>query len=88
MNRLILFQDALEAAQSLYKSNPSFFPLASVINQLYYLIDLEKGNAGSDQLKNIDIGLVAAREIESFDEKLADILHEVSSEVRMMMFKN
>ncbi|WP_288105669.1 immunity protein Tsi6 family protein [Limnobacter sp.] len=85
MNRLVLFKKSLEEASALYRRCPNFFPLLSAINQLEFLIDFEQGNENFEKLKTIDIGLLAAREIESFDEGLAELLHQVSSEVRDML---
>jgi len=57
------------------------FPLESVIQQLIYLNKVVAGAAGKDLLPTVNIGQIAAREFDEFDEELADLLHAVSAEV-------
>lgn len=83
--RIQLFQTALAKSKEALDKAPYMFPLESVIEQLKYLIDLEDGtNSDRSQLNSIDLGQIAARDIESLDSNLADLLHDVSSEVTNM----
>lgn len=82
MSRSELFSEALHKSKEALEKAPFMFPLESVIKQLEYLIDVESGRASKDKLETINIGQVAARDIDEFDEDLADILHEVSAEVQ------
>lgn len=61
------------------------FPLAAVIDQLQYLLNLETGKTlDRAALGTITIVQIAARDIETFDPELADLLHDVSAQVRLM----
>lgn len=81
-NRKQLFQNALIKSKEAFDKAPYMFPLESVIEQLEYLIDLEDGiNADRSQLDTINLGQIAARDIEQLDANLADLLHDVSAEV-------
>jgi len=81
MKREMLFSKAVEKSKEALEKAPFMFPLESVIRQLNYLIEVEKGIAPKGQLSTINIGQIAARDIDEFDEDLADLLHEVSAEV-------
>lgn len=85
MNRIELFTEALQKSKEALDRAPFMFPLESVIKQIEYLIDVENGSVSKDQLTTINIGQVAARDIDEFDEDLADVLHEVSAEVQELM---
>ncbi len=85
MTRLELFLSARQKAKAALARAPYMFPLESVIRQLDYLIRVEEGvEPDRGPLKTIDLGLVAARDLENFDRELADLLHEVSAEARRM----
>lgn len=84
MSRIEIFELALQKTKAVLSKNPTMFPLESVVKQINYLIDVERGAVGRDDLKTINIGQIAARDIDDFDEDLADILHTVSAEVRGM----
>ena len=85
MKRAELFVEALTGCQRLLTQFPGHPPLLSVIAQIEYLIALESG-ARNDRgrLRDINLGLVTARELEVLDPQLADLLHEVSSEAELM----
>lgn len=60
--------------------------LNSVIEQLSYLLSLANGTCSDEsRLKDINIGLIAVREIEGTDDMLADLLHELAQHVRDRM---
>ena len=60
--------------------------IASIVRQLDYLIALESGQSTDrSRLKDVVLGVQAAREIEALDERCAETLHEVSARVRAMM---
>jgi hypothetical protein len=81
MKREELFSKAVNKSKEALEKAPFMFPLESVIKQLHYLIEVDKGVASKDRLSTINIGQIAARDIDEFDEELADLLHEVSAEV-------
>lgn len=85
MNRLDLFLLARDRARDAFAASPFMFPLDSVIGQLDYLIDLELGRRQDRELVHtLDLGLIAARDIEPLDRALAELLHDVSNEARHM----
>jgi hypothetical protein len=80
-----LFEKALASSRKALERAPYMFPLKSVIAQLQYLIDLSNGKISDKaELETINIGQIAARDIETFDPALAELLHDVSAEVRKM----
>ena len=85
MNRLALFQDAHARAKALYKTYPELMTIDSVIRQIDYLIDLETGlSTDRSRLKEIILGVQAAREIEPLDADLAEMLYTVSEQAQRM----
>jgi hypothetical protein len=65
--------------------NPNFGVLKSIILQLEYLVAIELGTEKDrSRLKDIVIGAQAAREIDSVDLKLADVLYQVAEAVERM----
>ena len=57
----------------------------SVIRQIDYLIDLETGlSTDRSRLKEIILGVQAAREIEPLDADLAEMLYTVSEQAQRM----
>lgn len=86
MSRLELFTTARERARAVLEANSFLFPLESVITQLAYLIAVEEGTAKDlDPLQTMDLGQIAARDIEPVDRDLADMLHSISAEVRRIL---
>jgi len=86
MSRIVLFASARDRARSVVEGKPFLFPLESVIAQLDYLISVEEG-AETDlrPLRTMNLGQIAARDIEPVDRDLAGMLHSVSAEVRQMI---
>ncbi len=83
--RIKLFQKALFDLHELIRQYPDLPPLRSVEKQLEYLIDLEEGKRNDrERLGEITLGVITAREIEDLDMKVADTLHKVISEARIM----
>lgn len=82
--RVVMFESALRRAQQLALAKPGFTPVVSIIRQLEYLRDVENGDQPPGRLGEINIGLLAAREIEGLDDVLADDLHRCAAEVRKM----
>ena len=82
MNRLALFSEARARSEQVKLQNPSSRALSSIIDQLSYLINVEDGKVDGSRVKDINIGVLAAREIEDIDLGLANQLHEVSAVVR------
>lgn len=55
----------------------------SIRNQLFFLANYDPQNAiDRARIRDIVFGVQAAREVEMIDMELAEILHEVSSQVR------
>jgi hypothetical protein len=82
MSDLELFRAALEATRELLSRYDSVV-LKSIIDQLNYLIDVETGKTkDTSRLANINIGILAVREVEDMDPDTAEQLHKVSAAVR------
>ena len=85
MKRRELFAKALRGCEEFRGKYPDDQAIVSIIKQLSYLIELEKGDRDDrDRLKDIIIGVLTVREIEALDGALADVLYEVAEEVRRM----
>lgn len=64
-------------------------PFPSIAAQLSYLLDLSEGRTKDrSRLAEIILGVQAAREIEQLDNEFAEILHDISSEVRAINGSN
>lgn len=62
--------------------------LVSIDHQLDYLIEIsEEGNFDNTRLKDINLGVIAVREIEGIDDKLAELLYEISHWVHTDLLK-
>ena len=76
MTRLDRLRGALASIQRLSGEYPWSKALQSVSVQLDYLISLEKGEISDvSRLKDINIGVIAAREIEDMDPEVAMQIH-------------
>jgi hypothetical protein len=89
MNRIKYFEETLARCEFALKQDPTMIPLEWIINQLRYLVDLEKGNvkdfSGLDKIK---IGWIAVREMDGYEDK--DLIHSlcvISSEVDKMILE-
>jgi len=55
------------------------------MSQIEYLLSLERGSSTDrSRVKDINIGVLAAREIEPLSMETAEILHAVAGEARHM----
>lgn len=54
-------------------------PFPSVLAQLEYLAGVAEGSADKSRLSEIVMGVQAAREIESLDEELAEMIYTVDA---------
>ncbi len=85
MTRLEQFEAALRNVKLLQAKYEWSVALKSIEEQLEYLISLESGiSRDSSKLGNINIGVLAAREVEDMDRNIANQLHSVSAEVKRM----
>lgn len=83
--RLLLFQKAVQAIETLEAAYPSYPPFISIHNQLLYLIAVVSGQAVDvTGLAQINLGYITMREVESRDEGVATVLYSVSAEVDRM----
>ncbi len=86
MNRIEIFDKALMELDKFIEKFPSNILVKSIRFQLKYLIELEEGKEKDrSRLSEINLGLIAVREIEGKDDDLAEILYEVNSIVKIMM---
>lgn len=83
MKRVECFEDVKHRCESALKKDLSIIPLKWIINQLNYLIDLEKGlSVDVSYIEKIKIGWIAVRELDGFeDQQLVNDLCLISSEV-------
>jgi hypothetical protein len=85
MGRLPLFQKALDETESLHRAYPDVQTLQSIANQIKYLISLATGaSTDRSRLREIILGVQAAREIEPLNRDLADLLYRVDEEAKRM----
>jgi hypothetical protein len=62
--------------------------LLSIEKQLEYLIDLEEGRCSDRSLMaNLNLGLLAARELEPDDMELANLIYQVTESAKSMKAK-
>ena len=80
--KITVMQDALLRCQNAHNKNPLLFPFDAIIRQLEYLINLETGvTTDYSNLKNIKIGWIAVRELDSYeDPELINLLCKISRE--------
>lgn len=85
MDRLRLFRLARAEASAHEERWGSHQAIQWIIEQLEYLEGVEVGSIEDRSLlRRINLGLLAAREIEDRDARLAKLLHKVSAEVEKM----
>jgi hypothetical protein len=85
MNRAELFDKAKRESEALSKEFPELPTIRSIMHQIDYLTQLTKGTTNDrSRLKEIVIGIQAAREIEPLNLELAELLYEVDAEARKM----
>jgi hypothetical protein len=74
----VILTKALDRTEQRMMERPDLTPLVSIQKQLEYLIKFNNDQIDGSRLKDINVGLVAVREIENWDNELADLLHEIS----------
>ena len=85
MDRLALFEKALVEVEKLQCTYPSVQTLNSIQNQIKYLRSLASGESNDrSRLGEIILGVQAAREIESLNQQLAELLYEVDEQAGQM----
>lgn len=86
MNRLKYFEETLAKCESSFANDPKMFFFEMVIDQLKYLIDVEKGLTNDlSKLSQIKIGWIAIREMDGYeDEGLIQDLCKISAEAEKM----
>lgn len=83
--RLSTLQSALAACDRLLAQYPENNTLQSINAQLKYLISIASGDESDrSRLKEIIIGVLTAREIESLDEDAAELFYQAADEARRM----
>lgn len=88
MNRIQTFQNALKMVKDKYEFYPDYFVLESVIAQLEYLLGVAKGEEKDmSKLKTIIIGRMAARDIDNWDDDLANALYLSADEAKKMLYE-
>jgi len=89
MNRIKYFEDTLSKCELALKHDPSMIPLEWIIDQLRYLIDIEKNSTKDySKLDKIKIGWIATREMDGFNDK--DLIHSlciIANEVDKMILE-
>lgn len=85
MDRLALFEAARTKAETLHVNYPEVKTVESIIRQIDYLIGLATGVLDDrSRLKEIVLGVQAAREIEPLDPTLAEMLYAVNEQAQQM----
>jgi hypothetical protein len=85
LSRLAVFERALIAVRALQRKHDRA-ELRSVVEQLEYLIGLEKDEtANRSNLPRLTMGLIAARMIEQLDESTAELIYQADVCAREMI---
>jgi hypothetical protein len=74
--------DAIIQVETLKEREPEVTQLQSILVQLRYLADYVAGRNRGERLGEINIGLLAVREVEPRSEAVAELLHTISGQVR------
>ncbi|MBC7783103.1 MAG: hypothetical protein H7144_04620 [Burkholderiales bacterium] len=83
--RLNTFHKTLERCRQLITEFPDEWGLKSIEQQLLYLISFESGESvDRKRLFEINIGLLAVREVGDLDDSFTELLHTTSGIVRRM----
>lgn len=85
MDRLAIFTNARTQVEALRIKFPGVQTLESIVRQIDYLIDLQSGRIEDrSRLKDIVLGVQAAREVEPLDSSVAEILYAVNEQAQKM----
>ena len=89
MSRVDYFKSTLKRCKNALAQNPEIIPLEWIIEQLNYLINIEKGWVNDySRLAKIKIGWIAAREMDGYEDKeLIQDLCLISEEVDKMLLE-
>lgn len=84
-NRVAVFERARKACAKLLQDYPHSGPLRSVLDQLDYLLALEAGTTRDRApLGRLNFGVIAAKEVESMDVRVAFLLYAAQEEAKHM----
>ena len=88
MNREDLFKLGRTKCDELLSQYPGDAALLSVRRQIEYLIGLESGSISDrSRLKDIMIGVLTVREIESLDDAAAETFYQIAGEATRMLYR-
>lgn len=79
----VLLQTAQEQVERLIATWPGVPPLDSIRRQLAYLIEYTDGLNDGGHLADVNLGVLAMREVEPRDVSTAELLYEVAEAVRL-----
>jgi hypothetical protein len=86
--RILIFQQALQAMERLESNYPGFPPFLSIQNQLAFLLGQVTGQPKDrDKLESINLGYISMREVEQRDDAAADLLYLASAEAKKMLYE-
>src|SRR5262245_30940218 len=82
-DRIQVLQEALQRTAELRPAHPDYWVLESIQNQLTYLLALETGTSNDrSRFPQINLALLAVREIWDLDDRLYELLSNVSAFVK------
>jgi hypothetical protein len=85
INEFQVLRTALAECERKLQQSPDFQPLLSIEEQIRYLIDVaETRTQDRSRLKDIIVGVYAAREFEDRDMAFANLLYQVEDVVDML----
>ena len=85
MDRIDIFLKAKAETENLQVRYPADPSIESVLKQLSFLIELQRGErSDAIRLNDIIIGVLALKEIEPLDPDVAEILYSVAEEIGVM----
>ncbi|MEI7038077.1 immunity protein Tsi6 family protein [Fulvimonas yonginensis] len=85
MSRIDVLLKAKAATEKLQERYPSDSSIGSILKQLSFLIELERGErSDASRLNEIIIGVLALKEIDPLAPDVAELLYSVAEEVEVM----
>ena len=82
--REALFMRTIEETVRLQAASPKSRVLRSIEQQARYLLGVVRGTMPAGRLDDVNLGLLAVREMDDWDEKLSSLLYACAAEVRVM----
>ena len=80
-----MLREALARTEALSRRHPETATLRSIVRQLDYLVSVATGaNGDRSRLKDVILGVQAAREVEPLDPSLAELLYRCDAEVKTL----